>query len=313
MYSLFLFFFIVSVHTNLCKVFLPMKIIGGTKARIDSFPYMGNLLHQGHHKCAGSLISPIWVLTAAQCTFDDLGKRLDASIYQIVVGSLYIHGVKDEIKGDTQIRDVSAVMVSNFDHESSRKNDVFLGTEVAMFRTDAPFGLNNLVQMVRLLSPKMMKEMESMESFRNCMASGWGKVKNGDEVLEDMQYLKLSLTSEEKCRTLSKNNASDICSLDAKGKGGCFGDLGGPLVCQGYQIGVCSHMGCDGTNVDVWTRVDKFYNWITMTITFQNLRDKRKRVHGFSKSKSGQKSDSFEIVAVFVLMCQIQRCNWYIQ
>lgn len=45
------------------------RIVGGTTIPIGSAPYQVSLQYQGAHTCGGSIISPTFVLTAAQCVF----------------------------------------------------------------------------------------------------------------------------------------------------------------------------------------------------------------------------------------------------
>ena len=43
------------------------RIIGGTQATIDEFPYQVSLRRNGDHYCGGAIISPWHILTAAHC------------------------------------------------------------------------------------------------------------------------------------------------------------------------------------------------------------------------------------------------------
>ena len=43
------------------------RIVGGSSAKANQFPYQVALLRQGTFACGGSLITSKWVLTAAHC------------------------------------------------------------------------------------------------------------------------------------------------------------------------------------------------------------------------------------------------------
>lgn len=44
-----------------------LKIVGGTTARIEDFPFQLSLQFQGHHICGASVVKSDTAITAAHC------------------------------------------------------------------------------------------------------------------------------------------------------------------------------------------------------------------------------------------------------
>lgn len=42
-------------------------IVGGVEGTIEQFPYLVSLRRDNSHICGGSIVAPLWVLTAAHC------------------------------------------------------------------------------------------------------------------------------------------------------------------------------------------------------------------------------------------------------
>ena len=58
------------------------RIVGGENAQANQFPYMASLQRRsnGNHFCAGSIVSELWVLTAAHCTIDETILSIDVEV-----------------------------------------------------------------------------------------------------------------------------------------------------------------------------------------------------------------------------------------
>lgn len=61
------YLFLAGVLSPIRGIGLP-PIIGGTEASIEDAPWQVALQHRGEIHCGGSIITPLVILTAAQCT-----------------------------------------------------------------------------------------------------------------------------------------------------------------------------------------------------------------------------------------------------
>lgn len=113
------------------------------------------------------------------------------------------------------------------------------------------------------------------QAGKTCKVLGWGTESlndNSDHFTKKLKVSSVPLIGVSQCLSLSKICAENqICSLDPMNETGtCFGDSGGPIICDGFQIGVLSSGGktCVGPLVvTVYTRVDVCMKFIKDVMT----------------------------------------------
>ena len=62
------------------------RIIGGSTAIPNSWPWQLSLRVKNEHTCGASLINPRWAITAAHCVMNDN----DPNVYSLVVGKWWL-------------------------------------------------------------------------------------------------------------------------------------------------------------------------------------------------------------------------------
>lgn len=46
------------------------RIVGGNMSALAQWPWQASLQFQGYHLCGGSVITPVWIVTAAHCVYE---------------------------------------------------------------------------------------------------------------------------------------------------------------------------------------------------------------------------------------------------
>uniref|UniRef100_A0A2K6F4T1 Transmembrane serine protease 3 n=1 Tax=Propithecus coquereli TaxID=379532 RepID=A0A2K6F4T1_PROCO len=63
---------VVTVKCTACglRMGYSSRIVGGNTSTLAQWPWQVSLQFQGYHLCGGSVIAPLWVVTAAHCVYD---------------------------------------------------------------------------------------------------------------------------------------------------------------------------------------------------------------------------------------------------
>ncbi|KAF7280351.1 hypothetical protein GWI33_006127 [Rhynchophorus ferrugineus] len=203
-----------------------IKIVGGDRADIKSYPYQLSLLYNGRHICGASIISPNFALTAAHCTI-----KLDASKTELRAGSTY----KDS--GGQKVR-VKRI------HQHPKYNSNTIDYDVSVLEVSPQFTYNNSIKCISISS------VEPADGAA-ATATGWGTLKeNANYLPTELQTVQVPIISRSKCLKIYKFRGlittRMLCAgLVKGGKDSCQGDSGGPLTVDGKQVGIVSWgFGC---------------------------------------------------------------------
>ncbi|KAG6804302.1 chymotrypsin-1 [Apis mellifera caucasica] len=217
------------------------KIVGGKDALSGQFPYQVSLRKNKSHFCGGSIIDSRTILTAAHC----------------VEGLSNLNGITVQA-GTNQLNSggVSYVPEKVVAHRSF--NALSLVNDIALIRVNQDISFTNLIQPIKLASGSKTYEGS------DCILSGWGTTKLNGNVPNNLQWIKLKIETEQKCKQAHwRVQSSHICTFTKSGEGACHGDSGGPLVVGDLQVGIVSFgQPCAVGKPDVYTRVSSFTSWI---------------------------------------------------
>ncbi|XP_077114242.1 trypsin-like isoform X1 [Ranitomeya variabilis] len=217
------------------------KIVGGYNCPEGSAPYQVSL-NVGYHFCGGSLVSTLWVVSAAHCYQKHMQVRLGE------------HNIK-ELEGAEQFIASSKVIPHPQYDPSVLDNDIML------IRLQKPARLNTGVKTVSLPT-------HCDPPGTRCLISGWGNtLSNGVNYPDVLQCLSAPILADQLCHDAYPGEITRnmVClGYIEGGKDSCQGDSGGPVVCNGKLQGVvswgygCAQPGYPG----VYTKVCNYVSWI---------------------------------------------------
>ncbi|XP_078355036.1 uncharacterized protein LOC144639618, partial [Oculina patagonica] len=197
------------------------RIVGGTVAPVNSWPWQAMLRDSsGRQFCGGSLIDPLWVVTATHCIY---GKS--PSSVKVMLGAHYrSYGTV----GTEQSFDVVKIIQhEQYNIPNSWSNDI------ALLQLSKPAKIGKGVGLVCLSDNRYQLPFDDLN--KTCWISGWGTLSYYGVTPNELQQVDIPLVSKQRCNASypGKIDNSMICvGKDQGGVGGCHGDSGGPLVCE---------------------------------------------------------------------------------
>ncbi|XP_069823938.1 chymotrypsinogen 2-like [Dendropsophus ebraccatus] len=231
------------------------KIVNGEDAVSGSWPWQVSLqTSTGAHYCGGSLISQLWVVTAAHCDV--------RTSERVILGEYDFSSSAEPI----QTKSIARVFTHPGYDPSTMTNDI------ALVKLSSPATITARVSPVCIAA-----SADVFSAGERCVTTGWGYT-NGVAQTEPskLQQVAVPLLTNTDCqRYFGKNypaiQSSMICA-GATGADTCKGDSGGPLVCQKNGAwtlaGVVSwgNPTCYPYMPGVYARVTSLRSWLDQTI-----------------------------------------------
>ncbi|XP_023169900.2 uncharacterized protein LOC111598738 [Drosophila hydei] len=238
-------------HRNMYNL---LKIIGGKAARKGEWPWQVAIFNRFKEAfCGGTLIAPLWVLTAAHCVRKVLYVRFGE------------HNLDYEDGTEVQLR-----VLKSYKHPSFDKRTV--DSDVALLRLPKPVNATSWIGYSCLPRP-----YQPLPKNVDCTVIGWGKRRNRDVVgTSVLHQADVPIIPMENCRsvyhdyTITKNM---FCAGHRRGRiDTCAGDSGGPLLCRDSTkanhpwtiFGITSFGdGCAKRNkFGIYAKVPNYVDWV---------------------------------------------------
>jgi len=231
------------------------RIVNGQDAAAAAYPWTVGIQFIDKLYCGGSLITNMFVLTAAHCM-----KGINHSRIRIVLGD-------HDRRRKSQVQ-VTRTIERVFIHAQFVKKT--FNNDIALIKLSQPVKFSSHIR------PVCLPVNNRSYNNQNTTVVGWGKLAELGRPAEILQEVVVPVISQKKCRKSTNYRSKEItenmfCAGYDKGVlDACQGDSGGPMVWRGdennawAQIGIvswgqgCARKGYPG----VYTRIGKYLDWI---------------------------------------------------
>ncbi|NXD00306.1 TMPS4 protease, partial [Certhia familiaris] len=224
------------------------RVLGGSPAAIEAWPWQVSLQYRKEHICGGSIIGPGWVLTAAHCFKNNP-----------IIQSWRVKAGSDLLSGAATFA-VEKVFLAEVTPASPKDNDI------ALVKLRSPVQDSDSTKPICL--PYFDEELVPGTPL---WVIGWGYTEEHGKLSERLQQAEVELIDEQSCNLAAYHgDVTDrmLCAgLPQGGVDTCQGDSGGPLLYSGGHwqvVGIVSWgQGCGTPSTPgVYTSVRAYLDWI---------------------------------------------------
>ncbi|KAG7315305.1 hypothetical protein KOW79_021393 [Hemibagrus wyckioides] len=254
------------------------RIVHGETAEVGSAPWQVMLYKRNPQEllCGASLISDVWILTAAHCIlYPPWGKNFTVDDILVRLGKY--ERAKYE-KGTEKIVAIDEIIV----HPKYNWKEN-LNRDIALLHMKKPVAFTKQIHPICLPTKQIVNTLMSV-GYKG-RVTGWGNLKeawtsNPQNLPAKLQQVHLPIVDQETCRKSTSIRITDnmFCAgykpEDKKRGDSCEGDSGGPFVMKNtddkrwYQIGIVSWgEGCDRDGkYGFYTHLFRMRRWMRKVI-----------------------------------------------
>lgn len=249
---------------------------GEDVAENGKWPWMAYLYYRPRVRdgffCGATLIDTEWVVTAAHCI--DFPNQPE--LYGVVLGERDLGA----ISGEEKYFKVSKVI------KHPNYQDTTYARDIAMMKLSEPVFFSEYIRPACLPSVGFNTDSGSETNTfagRNCTALGWGRTERKHKT-DILQEVNLTVMPRILCNSITAGKlrfylspvtteSPQFCAFGSNGADTCFGDSGGPLLCQQntkyYLHGITSYGPNATCGIDypsIYSQVSKFREWMSLVI-----------------------------------------------
>ncbi|NXH20752.1 ENTK Enteropeptidase, partial [Bucco capensis] len=154
-----IFFFILACGKNLVTQNNGTRIVGGSDARREAWPWIVSLHFNSRPVCGASIVSEEWLVTAAHCVY---GRQLKPSQWKAVLG---LYDQSDLTQPSTVVQNIDQIVINPHYMKSTKDSDIAL------------MHLQSKVQFSDYIQPICLPEKhQQFLPGINCSIAGWGMI-----------------------------------------------------------------------------------------------------------------------------------------
>lgn len=230
------------------------RISNGFPSATNQFPHQVSIMTPMGAQfavCGGSIISNIWIVTAAHCT---QGGQVNLRF-----GSL------DLWSGGTSQTSFRWIKHPQYDFKT-------MNYDISVVRIPSTLSFNNAINFIRL--PRGGQANHSFLDYQSTV-SGWGIIGPGSDLQTILRWVNMRVISNAQCARIYGQSvvvSHVMCTVgfnQPENQGHCDGDSGGPLIIKengiNTLIGIASFGASNGCHLGYPSgsmRTASFVNWI---------------------------------------------------